>query len=337
MLGTISTQLTTSPERGNMIHIGGHHLIDSLLDGGFEFPTLVPQRLETTIAPAQSDVGIEMDTSPVIEHSTDSAETFHSLSSEAEAESLVRANQEESPAPVPSPHPHGIRWMPRLSEFLDDIKCLPIGEARLLETGKTKFCNLPVIRIGLRYIPDGDDPELRTVTVTRLPVPTSLSEVLRSVRGGDVLNATMCDTVAIIGSQTALLTFTTSMGAAGFVQTARSEGFYVGFHKAHVELVTLPTYPMRRILQDRIINRGRTRALTATSANGPTKDIIYGVLSSSLVANHIEGFKDHRSQNEVTILFYSIDMAMRAFKLLCECPRITKIWFGSDPCGRTYQ
>lgn len=44
MLGTNSTQLTTSPELGNMIHIGGHHLIDSLLDGGFEFPTLVPQR-----------------------------------------------------------------------------------------------------------------------------------------------------------------------------------------------------------------------------------------------------------------------------------------------------
>lgn len=277
------------------------------------------------------------DLSPEFERSSSSTETFLTVSSGAEADALLNPEMEAAPAPAPSTRRRGIEWMPRISHFFDNIKRLPIGEQRLLETGMTKFCNLPVIRIGLRYIPDGDEKELRTVTVTDLPPCTTLDEVLRSVRGGDVLNATMCDTVAIIGSQTALITFTNSMGAAEFFNATRSEGFYVGFHRANVKMVDLPSYPMRRILQDRIASRGRTRALTAFNADKPIKAIIYRALSSSLVAKYVQGFKDHRSQNEVTVLFFSIEMAMRAFKILVDCPGITRIWFGSDPCGRAFK
>ena len=263
-----------------------------------------------------------------------SEEIFHSLSSDAEHEAGGKRNAARDS--LLSSQPEAIRWKPNLSNLFNDLKALPIGEARLLETGKTKFCNLPVIRIGLRYIPEGDDPDLRTVTVTNLLPSTTLGEILRSVRGGQVLTATICNTAAITGSQTALITFTTSAGAAGFLNIVQSDGFFVGFHKAQVRLVKLPTFPMRRILQDRIVNRGRTRALTVFNANGNVKKIIFEALSSSLVTDFVEGFKDHPCQSEVTVLFYSIEMAMRAFKILHECPRITKVWFGSDPCARQY-
>lgn len=304
-------------------------------DGGINVVCVSPNILRNQ-SEKEVDVANYMKDVPAMSPYNSSGKGFHSCSSEAEAEAEVKSNREATLDRALETQPAGIRWMPRLSESFDGIKTLPIGEARLLETGKTKFCNLPVIRIGLRYIPEEGQQDCRTVTVTGLPLPTTLDEVLRSVRGGEVLTATMCNTIAIIGSQTALITFAHSSGAAGFLRIAKRDGFFVGFHRADVKMVELSTYPMRRILQDRVVNRGRTRALTAFNANGCVKKTVHKALTSSPVADYVEGFKDHRNQKEVTVLFYSIEMAMRAFKILYACPGITKIWFGSDPCARKF-
>lgn len=228
-----------------------------------------------------------------------------------------------------------INWATYIPRMFDDIKRLPMAEARLLETGLTKFPNLAVLRLGLRYQPgEGDDQERRAVTISGLPPLTTLDQVLQSIRGGEVLSATMCDTVSITGSLTALVTFANSMGAATFCSIVQDEGFYVGFHEVEVKLIGLPTYPMRRILQDRILNRGRTRVLTIQSTDRSIKKTIYKILSTSFVAAHIEGFKENPAPDEVSVLFYSVEMAMWAFKLLQDCPGSTKVWFGSDPCAK---
>lgn len=266
----------------------------------------------------------------MIDPSNIPAKTHQVLDLEAAAPASLQAHLGRE---LHSPTPH-INWAPYIPQMFDDIKRLPMAEARLLETGMTKFPNLAVIRLGLRYQPNEGDQERRAVTVSGLPPLTTLDQVLHSVRGGGVLSATMCDTVSITGSLTALVTFANSMGAARFCSIVQDEGFYVGFHEVEVRLIGLPTYPMRRILQDRVLNRGRTRALTIQSTDRSIKKTIYKILSTSFVAPHIEGFKDHRDSDEVSVLFYSVEMAMWAFKLLQDCPGSTKIWFGSDPCAR---
>jgi hypothetical protein len=218
---------------------------------------------------------------------------------------------------------------------LDSVKSLPATDARLLETGKTKFPNLPIIRIGFRNRPCEVEKGRRTITISTLPPNTSMDQVLRGIRGGEVLSAFMCNTVRITGSLTALITFVNSIGAAKFLNITEQEGFYVGFQKAKVKLVETATYPMRRILKDRIVNRGRTRALTILRAERSIKKTVYSILSGSIVADHIECFKEHRTPGEFTVLFYSVEMAIRAYKLLQGCPGIEKMWFGSDPCGKT--
>lgn len=233
--------------------------------------------------------------------------------------------------------PQAIRWNKGLDRILDSITSLPLDEARLLETGKTQFPNLPIIRIGLRHTPCEVDKERRTVTISNLPANTSMDQVLRSIRGGEVLSASMCNLVRITGCLTAVITFVNSVGAARFLSLAEQEGCYVGFHKVDVKLVETSTYPMRRILQDRIINRGRTRAVTIRSTDRSIKKSVHSMLSDSIVATYIEGFKEHRTQEEMTVLFHSIEMAMRAYKLLQDCPGVEKMWFGSDPCGKAPQ
>jgi hypothetical protein len=230
-----------------------------------------------------------------------------------------------------------INWTQNLDKVLDGVMSLPAADARLLETGMTKFPNLPIIRIGLRHTPCEIEKDFRTITISSLPPNTSMDQVLRAIRGGEVLSAFMCNTVRITGSLTALITFVNSTGAARFMSITEKEGCYVAFQKVKVKLVKTATYPMRRILQDRIINRGRTRALTILSANRSIKKTVYSTLSDSILSVHIEGFKDHRTPEEFTVLFYSIEMAMRAYKLLQGCPGIEKMWFGSDPCGKTPQ
>lgn len=257
-------------------------------------------------------------------------ETHQVLDLEAAASASLEAHlgrELHPPAPV-------INWAPYIPQMFDDIKRLPVAEARLLETGMTKFPNLAVIRLGLRYQPGEGDQERRAVTISGLPPLTTLDQVLHSVRGGEVLSATMCDTVSITGSLTALVTFANSKGAARFCSIVQDEGFYIGFHEVEVKLIGLPTYPMRRILQDRVLNRGRTRALTIRSTDRSIKKTIYKILSTSFVATHIEGFKDHHNPDEVSLLFYSVEMAMWGFKLLQDCPGSTKVWFGNDPCAR---
>ncbi|CAG8015664.1 unnamed protein product [Penicillium salamii] len=314
-----------------------NQILDSLLEGELDFPTLLPRRSETTTLKATLDDSMEMD-APRTRPSAGPGPTFNPISSDAEVELPAgsKTNLERTTAKILPLQQEGIKWMPGLSGIFDGLKSLPIGEARLLETGKTRFDNLPVIRIGLRYVPKVGVQDFRTVTVTNFSPSTTLAEVLRYVRGGEVLTATMCDTKAITGSSTALVTFSTAKGAAEFVRTAEEVGFFIGFHQAHVAMVDQPTYPTRRILQDRIDTRGRTRALTVFNNDGRTKMVVHEALSKSLVAGHIEGFKDHPVQKQVTVLFYSVDMAMKAFKILYESPNITKVWFGCDPCGRHF-
>ncbi|KAJ5874377.1 uncharacterized protein N7529_002807 [Penicillium soppii] len=235
------------------------------------------------------------------------------------------------------PHSQVIEWTKNLTDLLDGIKSLPLAEARLLEAGKTKFPNLPIIRIGLRHTPCEAEKGFRTITISNLPSNTSMDQVLRAIRGGEVLSACMCNTVRITGFLTAFITFVNSSGAAKFLSIAEQEGCYVAFQKVEVNLVGTPTYPMRRILQDRIVNRGRTRTLTICSADRSIKRTVHLILSDSIVAAYIEGFKEHQTREEITILFHSIEMAMRAYKLLQVCPGIEKMWFGSDPCGKTPQ
>lgn len=111
------------------------------------------------------------------------------------------------------------------------------------------------------------------------------------LRGGEAVGATMCDTIPIVESQVVVITFVKLAGV--FLNFAEEDEFFVGWNRAHVTMVNEATYPTRRILQDHMNISGYTCALTASWANGQTKIIVYKLLSNSIVAEYIEGYRDH--------------------------------------------
>jgi hypothetical protein len=104
-------------------------------------------------------------------------------------------------------------------------------------------------RYGIRYVPlETDSDFLRAVLISNLPKDIVLREVLQRVRGGEIHNATLCDTTTLTGSKTAMVVFINEAAAQEYIK-------YVSEHpilfddegdqrKGEFELIRTPTYPL---------------------------------------------------------------------------------------------
>jgi hypothetical protein len=104
-------------------------------------------------------------------------------------------------------------------------------------------------RYEIRYVPlETDSDFLRAVLISNLPKDIELREVLQRVRGGEIHNATLCDTTTLTGSKTAMVVFINEDAAQEYIK-------YVSEHpilfedegderKAEFELIRTPTYPL---------------------------------------------------------------------------------------------
>lgn len=230
---------------------------------------------------------------------------------------------------------NGIEWAAGLQEITDSARRLPKRKRGRLVFARGSFYDLPLMKFGLHHTPAANHKDFRTVKISGLPVCTSIQQVLASVRGGAVFSACLCDTAALGSDLNALITFVEQSGADAFVDIGDSDGFYIGFHRAEVQLVRTATYPINLTLENQIFNCGYSRVLIAYVQDETLKDHIYSILSPSFHSALIERFVEHASKPELTMHFVSVKIAICAYDILKADSKLreTVIEFSADPCS----
>ncbi|CAI7651259.1 unnamed protein product [Penicillium glandicola] len=213
-----------------------------------------------------------------------------------------------------------ICWAKDIEDIRDIVNAIPFHllQRRLFDRDPKN--PLPLSKFGLRYTPEpaGVNVERRTVMVVGLPVHTGIDQVIASVHVGPIFSAVMCDTVALVGSMTALITFAEPQGAADFAKAAETEGFYIGFEQYEVQPIPSATYPINPTMNALIHLQGYSRILAISN---PKKDKalkkrIHAVLSHSSVASRLEGFGKHHCPDKVIVRFVSIEAAVHGHWIL---------------------
>ncbi|CAI7635333.1 unnamed protein product [Penicillium discolor] len=115
----------------------------------------------------------------------------------------------------------------------------------------------------------------------------------------------MCDTVALVGSMTALVTFVEPQGARNFVEAAGSDGFYIESRRHEVQLIRSSAYPINLAIYGLIRFHGRSQNLAISSANRDKapNNKIYVALSRSSVAARVEDISEHDGPGEAIARF----------------------------------
>ncbi|KAJ5584731.1 uncharacterized protein N7459_004531 [Penicillium hispanicum] len=189
---------------------------------------------------------------------------------------------------------------------------------------------------GIRYVPHISDQNVyRAVTIDRLPRQVTLDRILSRIRGGQVYSATLCDTIPLTGSPTALIIFVHQKGALRFLRRVAQHGFYVGFTPAAVHPVPTPTYLLNASMEKQIKEFGRTRCLIVHSSRPYLKKNIHQVLTRSVCRDYVEGFGEKDAAGEATIRFFTVKMALVAYDLLTGTARLPSctVRFDKDPCA----
>lgn len=146
----------------------------------------------------------------------------------------------------------------------------------------------------------GSFPPAALVGDSELPVHTKIGQVIASVNGWPIVSAVMCDTVALVGSMTALVTFVEPQGARNFVEVAGSDGFYIESRRYEVQLIRSSAYPINPAIYGLIRFHGHSRNLAISSADRDKalNNKIYVALSRSSVAARVEDIGEHDGPGE---------------------------------------
>lgn len=191
---------------------------------------------------------------------------------------------------------------------------------------------------GLRYMPLASNATAnayRTVLIDHLPLQVTLDQILARIRGGQIYSAALLDTKPIIQSFTAMIVFVRESGAMAFLRRVADEGFYIGFRQAKVRPVPTPTYVLNPDMERNITRLGRTRCVVVYSPRPRLRKSIHNMLFKSPCNRHVEGFGVNDSPGQVTIMFFSIQMARVAYDCLTEHGSFEDctLGFGPDPCA----
>ncbi|APA06527.1 predicted protein [Sclerotinia sclerotiorum 1980 UF-70] len=126
-------------------------------------------------------------------------------------------------------------------------------------------------RYGVVYVPKADDHDtLRGVHIGGLPKDIDLRDVLARVRGGRIYSSVLLDTMNILGSNSALITFINQADAEAYVEYANAHPITFGTSdceeenvaKAIITHLHTPTFPFCPAKIKAIFEFNRTRILT---------------------------------------------------------------------------
>lgn len=206
----------------------------------------------------------------------------------------------------------------------------------------------------------------RTVLLTGLPPDLSLHTILSQVRSGQVVSASISDTLALTGSMTARIVFLDEHSAKQYAQQAQNPAEHTPL--AAMETVRIAvrhqgafTYPIDQFVAEAILIRSATRILRLSrlpvQATEPEllRDVLcvpgtkqHGIIHVESMQRSMAGWMtsaqsavadtDSR-QNSVVVHFDSIINALRTYERitvrLCRhyLLRGCAVEFAADPCG----
>ncbi|KAA6412943.1 MAG: hypothetical protein FRX49_13742 [Trebouxia sp. A1-2] len=193
-------------------------------------------------------------------------------------------------------------------------------------------------KYGISYNPDPSAGNVyRTIIISGLGSTVTMSALLEKVRGGVVVSAKLLDTTTITGSHTALITFLHEEPAVLLRDYAIRHPLTFKGHRAKVELLSRPTWPMAIPLR-KAIEHGHTRCLTIRnfphniSSERLRRDLC---VCSVMTTDRIESM--HRDTGGVLELrFESIWTAGKGYGVLTSrmAYRQCKVAFLPDPCAQ---
>ncbi|KAE8448368.1 hypothetical protein EG329_009612 [Mollisiaceae sp. DMI_Dod_QoI] len=195
-------------------------------------------------------------------------------------------------------------------------------------------------RYGIQYRPDATDSNYaRTVHINNLPENTELREVIARVRGGEILGATLLNTVKLTGGMTARVVFKLEGAAEDYALYAAEHPITFGENKrvAQVILIDTPTYPLNAGQHARVRAGEQTRCLAipdfprTVSIRGLERTLACG--NGYRAESLVELFQDEFET--LHLEFSSVDIAGSAYGILTSRrlhgsspPR-----FEPDPCA----
>ena len=195
-----------------------------------------------------------------------------------------------------------------------------------------------LFKYGLCFNPDKDQRDVyRTVTMSGLPAVIANSAILSQVKGGAVVDFTLLDTIKIIGSNTALITFLHEHSAMAYEEHAKEHQILFDGSAAQVTLLTTPTWPIRPKLRKAIFDHQHTRCIevynfprTVSPAKLRSDLRICAELKSDRIV-----YMGKRKDGILELQFASIDWAGHAFGLLSKfwIYRECTPYFVPDPCA----
>lgn len=195
-------------------------------------------------------------------------------------------------------------------EELEAVNCRPAFQSY-------RSSDLWIFQYGLRYLPGvGETNRYRTVKVEQVPRHATLGHILAKAEG-EVYSASLADTSAITGSNTAFVVFVFERDAEEFVNGTRS-GLRIGETLAKTSLIHTPTYPMSAEMKSLIFQHGRTRCLVIYEITKSQVEILNSVLGQFARRQYVES---HVSEEGVVyVRFPSIRMATSAYNMLKSDP-----------------
>ncbi|KAJ5754122.1 uncharacterized protein N7511_008275 [Penicillium nucicola] len=244
-----------------------------------------------------------------------------------------------------------IEWAPGVNDIFDGFDGLKQRK------GKGKQCftfdrvtvpGLSMMTYGLRYVPPdgelenrlvkdlGESNIYRTVKIEGLRHHTEVKDILPYVRGGVVLSASMYNTVALIGSYTAIIIFLEEQGAENFLGRVNRQGFFVPSETVYLSQIKTPTYPISNTLHDLIYKKGRRRTLVLCGSQQRLKAQIHRFLCQKNRIDRLEAFGRNDAADQVSFRFVSIAAAIDVHAMLLRIPFFESCnpTFGIDPCAQ---
>lgn len=192
---------------------------------------------------------------------------------------------------------------------------------------------------GIRFNPPDNERDVyRTVIVSNLSPHIKLGNLLDHVRGGQVIDVKLLDTVKITGMKSALIVFLHEYAAMAFEDYTKNYPVIIDGVAAQVRVVSTPTWPLRIPLRKAIFDHHHTRCLKVfhfpeqISAQRFRAD-----LNTCLKMDFDRITYGHKQKDGVLELhFSSVDWAGHAFGMLSsyKAYRGCTPLFAPDPCAQ---
>lgn len=228
------------------------------------------------------------------------------------------------------------------SLYSSEEQCQAAFDIHKRSCGPAEFRYPDLFRYGIRFVPGESNSDcFRTVHITNFPADIELRDVLARVRGGQIVQAILADTVPLTGSRSVLVQFMHERAAERYFHYALEHPITLGegdnARTADITLLQTPTWPMKYSIRRAVEKFEQTRMLSIP--NFP-EDFSIDLLQETLTYGNghranllVEIFLSNR--NTLHLGFSSITAAGAAFGILTNFDtfRGLDVCFEPDPCA----